>query len=46
MDKNDISEEILADLDIENLDETIEAIEESREEETFRNWVNIISFNI
>ena len=37
LDKNDLDEEILEQLDI--VWSTISEIEESREEETFRNWV-------
>merc|ERR1711953_1015608 len=40
LDKNDLDEEILEQLDIQDLENALEEIEESREEETFRNWVN------
>ena len=39
LDKNDLDEEILEQLDIQDLENVLEEIEESREEETFRNWV-------
>ena len=39
LDKNDLDEEILEQLDIQDLENALEEIEESREEETFRNWV-------
>ena len=40
MDKNDLPEEVLAglDVDLENLDEMLDDMEETREEETFKNW--------
>ena len=34
-----MDEEILEQLDIQDLENALEEIEESREEETFRNWV-------
>jgi len=40
LDKNDLDEEILEQLDIQDLENVLEEIEESREEETFRNWVS------
>jgi len=42
LDKNDLPEEVLAglDVDLENLDEMLDDMEETREEETFKNWVN------
>ena len=42
LDKNDLDEEILEQLDIQDLENALEEMEESREEETFRNWVCFI----
>lgn len=48
MDKNDLPEEVLAELDVdlENLDEMLDDMEETREEETFKNWVRKNHFKL